>query len=79
MGGIRKLKQILKILKTDSLKLVSAFFLSFLFFHQMIALQKLKKCFLFYLKTYFNSRDIQVFVIFSLSKLPVLKGQMGVE
>ena len=45
----------------------------------MIALQKLKKCFLFHLKTYFNSRDIQVFVIFSLSKLPVLKGQMGVE
>ena len=30
--GIRKLKQILKILKTDSLKLVSAFFYRFYFF-----------------------------------------------
>ena len=45
-----------------SLKLVSAiFFIKLLFFHQMIAIQKLK-IFLFDLRSSFRSRDIQIFV-----------------
>ena len=47
------------------------FFIKFLFFHQM--------CFLFHLKSFFCSRDIQVFVIFSLLHFPDTKGQMEVE
>ena len=53
-------------LQKRSLKLVSAIFIKFLVFHQMIALQKItEKCFLFYLKSPFRSRDIQIFVFFS--------------
>ena len=47
------------------LKLVSAIFVIFLFFHQMTALQK--KFFLFHLKSSFCSWDIQFFVIISLT------------
>ena len=39
-------------------------FLNFLFLHQMIALQKLG--FLFHIRSWFCSWDIQIFVIFSL-------------
>ena len=46
----------------QSLKLVSAIFIKFLFFHQMISLQNHEKYFLFHLKSYFHSRDIQIFV-----------------
>ena len=66
----------------SSLKLVSAiFFIKFLFFYQMIALQKLWKCFLFHLKSSFRSREIQIFCNFSLSfpRFPDSKGQMKVE
>ena len=43
------------------------FFIKFLFFHQMIALQKrFEKCFSFHLKSFFHSWDIQIFVIFPL-------------
>ena len=37
-------------------------FLSYFISHQMIALQKLRKMFLFHLKSSFRSRDIQFFV-----------------
>ena len=48
------------------LKLVSAIFIKFLFFHQMIPLQKLWKIlFLFHEKSSFHSRDNQVFVFLS--------------
>ena len=41
------------------------YFLSiFLFFHLLIALQKLLKCFLFHLKSSFCFQDIQIFVFF---------------
>ena len=58
-----------------NLKLVSATFIKFLFFHQVIALQKLWM-FFSHVKSYFHSRDIQMFVIFPL---PDSKGQMEVE
>ena len=48
------------------LKLVSAVFYDFFFFHQMIALQKLRKMFLISSKSSFRSPDIQIFVIFSV-------------
>ena len=51
---------------------VCYFFIKFLFFHQMIALQKLKKCFLFHLKSSFCSRNIQIFVIFPFLHFPDL-------
>ena len=54
------------ILQPKDFKLVSAIFIKFLFFHQMIALQIYEKCFLFNLKSSFRSRDIQIFVFFSL-------------
>ena len=45
------------------LRVVSAIFYHFFIFHQTIALQKLwKMFFLFHLKSFFRSRDIQVFV-----------------
>ena len=47
-------------------KLCSLFFIKFLFFHKMIALQNCEKCFLFHLKSCFRSRDIQIFVFFPL-------------
>ena len=47
------------------LKLVSAFFFFFFFFQQMIADPNYKKCFLFPLKNFFRSRDIQIFVFLS--------------
>ena len=48
------------------LKLVSAIYIRFLFFHQMIPLQKLWKIlFLFHEKSSFRSRDNQVFVFLS--------------
>ena len=50
------------------LKLVSTIFYQIFSHHQMIALQKLWKFFLFHLKSSFRSRDIQVFV-FSSSPL----------
>ena len=49
-------------LRSFYLKLVSAVFYQIFIFHQMIALQKLWKCFLFHLKSSFRSRDIQVFI-----------------
>ena len=49
------------------LKLVSDIFIKFLFFHQIIVLQKLWKVFLFHLKSSFHSQDFQIFLIFSLS------------
>ena len=53
--------------KIISLSFCSVFFIKFLFFHQMIAIQKLwKMFFLFHLKSSFHSRDIQIFVIFFL-------------
>ena len=45
---------------------VRYFLLNFLFFLEMIGLQKYEKCLLFHLKSSFLSRHIQVFVIFSL-------------
>ena len=54
------------------LKLVSAIFIKFLFFHQMIAFSNYEKCFLFHLKSSFHSKDIQIFVFLSFSLfLPV--------
>ena len=69
------------ILQPKDFKLVSAIFIKFLFFHQMIALQIYEKCFLFNLKSSFRSRDIQIFVFFSLPlhTFPNSKGQMEVE
>ena len=48
-----------------SLKLVSVIFYQIFIFHQMTALQKLWKIFLFHLKSSFCSRDIQIFVFLS--------------
>ena len=45
-----------------ALKLVSAIFKQIFIFHQMIALQKFWKMFLVHLKSFFHSRDIQIFV-----------------
>ena len=45
--------------------------------NKMIALQKLWKMFLFNLKSPFGSQDIQIFVIFSLSKLSRFKRANG--
>ena len=59
--------------KMNSLKLVSAIFIKFLFFHLMIALQikNYEKC-LFHLKSSFCSQDIQFFVFLSfLLFLPI--------
>ena len=54
------------------LKLVSAFFIKFLFFHQMITIQKLKSS--------FRSPDIHIFVFFPfLSTLSKLKRTNGIE
>ena len=50
------------------LKLVSATFYQIFIYHQMIALPKIWKMFLFHLKSSFRSQDIQVFV-FSSSPL----------
>ena len=49
-----------------ALNLCLLFFIKFLFFYQMITLWKHEKHFLFHLKSYFRSRDIQMFVTFSL-------------
>ena len=47
----------------NNLKLAAAIFYQIFIFNQMIALQKLwKMFFLFHLKSYFRSRDIQFFV-----------------
>ena len=54
------------------LKLVSAIFIKFLFFHQMIAFQKLWKMLFISSKKLFHSRDIQFFVFLSFPHfLPV--------
>ena len=62
------------------LKLVSAIFIKFLFFHQIIALQKLWKFFLFHPKSSFRSQDIQIFCDFSSSfpHFPDSKGQIRI-
>ena len=52
-------------LENQYLSLCPLFFIKFLFFHQMIALQNYEKCFLFNLKRSFCFQDIQIFVIFS--------------
>ena len=52
--------------KTLKLKLCPLFFIKFLFFHQMIGLQKLWKMFLISSKISFRSQDIQIFVTLSL-------------
>ena len=51
------------------------FFITFLFFHQMIAFQKLWTMFFFQLKSS-HSWDIQIFVIISLPNFSDSKGQM---
>ena len=48
------------------LKLVSAIFYQIFIFSPNDSPFKADKCFLFYLKSSFRSRDIQIFVIFSL-------------
>ena len=49
------------------LKLVSAIFYQFFyFFIKWKAFKNFEKCFLFHLKSFFRSRDIQIFPIFSL-------------
>ena len=67
---------------TPYLKFVFAIFIKFLFFHQMITLQNLWKCFLFHLKSSFHSRDIQFFYISlffpSFPHFPDSKGQIEV-
>ena len=51
------------------LKLVStSFYQIFIFSPDDSPLKTMKKCFLFHLKSTFCSRDIQIFVIFSISK-----------
>ena len=45
--------------------LVSAIFIKFIFFHQMIALQKLWKILFILSKNFFRSRDTQIFVFLS--------------
>ena len=47
------------------LKLVSTIFYHIFISHQMIALKKFEKCFLFHLKSSFRSRDIRFFVFLS--------------
>ena len=66
---------------TYCLKLVSAIFYQVFIFHQMMALQKTKNCFLIHREISFHSRDIQIFVFFSPSspQFPDSKGQMAVE
>ena len=57
---------------TTALKLVSATFCQIFIFHQIIALQKLWKMFLFHLNSSFRSRHILIFVLPSSSLfLPV--------
>ena len=53
-----------------SLKLASAIFYRIFISHQMIALQKLLKMFLFHSKSSFHSRDIQIFVFPSSTLFP---------
>ena len=48
------------------LKLVPAIFYQIFIFSPNDSPLKTEKCFLFYLKSSFRSRDIQIFVIFSL-------------
>ena len=53
--------------KSLLLKLVSAIFYQiFIFLSNDSPSKTMKKCFLFHLKISFHSRDIQIFVIFSL-------------
>ena len=61
------------ICMTVPLKLVSAIFIKFLFFSPNDSpMKNYEKCFLFYLKSSFRSRDIQFFVFLSFSVfLPV--------
>ena len=47
------------------LKLMSALFYQIFIFHLMIPLQRLWKMFLFHLKSYFCSQDVQIFVFLS--------------
>ena len=42
------------------------FFIKFLFFTKCYPFKNFEKCILFHLKSYFRSRDIQIFVIFPL-------------
>ena len=55
--------------------------MKFLFFHQMVALQKLSKSFLFQQKSSFRPRDFQIFLFFlpSFPHFPDSKGQMELE
>ena len=46
--------------------LIPLFLIKCLFFHEMIALQNYESCFLFHLISSFGSRDIEIFVVFSL-------------
>ena len=61
---INKINDRLKFLykKNRYLKLASAIFHQIFIVHQMIALQKLRKMFLFHLKSSFRPQDIQIFV-----------------
>ena len=57
-----KIAQYLNLFKDLLLKLVSAVFIKFLFFHQIIALQKLWKMLFISSKNLFRSQDIHFFV-----------------
>ena len=54
-----------ELLRCVLLKLVSAIFYQIFILHQMIALQKLGKMFLFHLKSSLSCQDIQFFVLCS--------------
>ena len=61
------------------LKLVSAIFYQIFIFSPNDSPLKTIKCFLFHQKSSFRSRDMRIFVIFSLPQFPDSKGQMEVE
>ena len=60
-----------EITSQEKILFLKLMFAIFLFFHQMIALKNDEKCFLFHLKSYYRSHNLQVFIYsippFSLS------------
>ena len=54
------------------LKLVPLFFIKFLFFTKWWSFKNYEKCFLFHLKNFFHSRDIQIFVFSSAPVFPLV-------
>ena len=63
-----RLISVIVLLWLSLFKACVRYFYQVFIFHQMIALKKLLKSFLFHLKSSFRSRDIQIFV-FSSSRL----------